>query len=255
MKKKRFTDEQIVRILRAAEATTIEAAARQHGVSEQSIYRWNRQFGTMEVDDARELRHLRQENGRLKKVLAERDLEVEVMKELQAKKNSGEPTGTTAGGSSGLCAWAQSTAGSLAIHGGAFWATVSVQTSETGCPAGLGPPSVTKRYTQWGYRLAGGFLRSRGWRVNLKRIHRGWKEGALPVPKRKPRKKIKTGVTLPTVAKTQHAVWSWDFVHDVTTDGHAFRCLTVKDEHTRWCLAIEVARSFTHERVIEGLTR
>ena len=86
MKKKRFTDEQIVRILREAETSTIEAAARQHGVSEQSIYRWKRQFGRLEVDDVRELRHLRQENARLKKVLAERDLEVEVMKELQAKK-------------------------------------------------------------------------------------------------------------------------------------------------------------------------
>jgi len=86
MKKKRFTDEQIVRMLRDAETMTIEATARQHGVSEQSIYRWKRQFGKMEVDDVRELRHLRQENGRLKKVLAERDLEVEVMKELQAKK-------------------------------------------------------------------------------------------------------------------------------------------------------------------------
>ena len=86
MKKKRFTEEQIVWILRAAETTTIEAAARQHGVSEQSIYRWKRQFGQMDVDDVRELRHLRQENTRLKKVLAERDLEVEVMKELQAKK-------------------------------------------------------------------------------------------------------------------------------------------------------------------------
>ena len=86
MKKKRFTEEPIVRILREAETSTIEQAARQYGVSEQSIYRWKRQFGQMEVADVRELRQLRQENVRLKKVLAERDLEVEVMKELQAKK-------------------------------------------------------------------------------------------------------------------------------------------------------------------------
>jgi putative transposase len=86
MKKTRFTEEQIVRILRAAETTTIEAAAQQHGVSEQSLYRWKHLFRQMEVDAVRELRHLRQENARLKKVLAERDLEVEVMKELQAKK-------------------------------------------------------------------------------------------------------------------------------------------------------------------------
>jgi len=86
MKKKRFTEEQIVRILRDAETKTIDAAARQHGVWEQSIYLWKRQFGQMEVAEVRELRHLRQENAQLKKVLAERDLEVEVMKELQAKK-------------------------------------------------------------------------------------------------------------------------------------------------------------------------
>ncbi len=57
--KKRFPEEQIMRILRAAETTPIEAAARQHGVSEQSIYGWNRQFGQMEVADVREVRQLR----------------------------------------------------------------------------------------------------------------------------------------------------------------------------------------------------
>ena len=59
---------------------------RQHGVAEQTIYRWRRQFSGMEVSDVRELRRLRDENARLKKLLAERDLEVEVMKEIQAKK-------------------------------------------------------------------------------------------------------------------------------------------------------------------------
>jgi putative transposase len=114
---------------------------------------------------------------------------------------------------------------------------------------------VAKRYPPWGYRLAEGFLRSRGWRVNLKRVHRVWRQCGLQVPQRKRRKKIRTGTTLQPTAQTKNVVWSWDFVHDVTTDGHAFRCLTVKDEKTRWCLAIDVARSFSHKRVIEVLTR
>ena len=114
---------------------------------------------------------------------------------------------------------------------------------------------VAKRFPQWGYRLAEGFLRRRGWRVNLKRVHRVWRQCGLQVPKRKPRKKIRTGTTLQPRAQTRNAVWSSDFVHDVTTDGQTFRCLTVKDEKTRWCVAIEVARSFSHERVIKVLTR
>lgn len=66
--KNRFTEEQIIRILRDAEAKTMAAAARQLGVSEQSIYQWKRQFGQMDVAEVRELRHLRQENARLKEV-------------------------------------------------------------------------------------------------------------------------------------------------------------------------------------------
>jgi len=86
LKRTRFTEEQIVAALRDAEASTIAEAARKHGVSEPSIHRWRKQYADMEVSDVRELKRLKDENGRLKKLLAERDLEVEVMKEIQAKK-------------------------------------------------------------------------------------------------------------------------------------------------------------------------
>jgi putative transposase len=86
--KKTFTDEQIVGILRGFEASglTIKEYCRQKEVSEGTFYKWRNRFGTMEVNEVREYRQLQQENARLKRLLAERDLEIDVMKEVLAKK-------------------------------------------------------------------------------------------------------------------------------------------------------------------------
>ena len=64
-----------------------------------------------------------------------------------------------------------------------------------------------------------------------------------------------TGATLQPLARAKNDVWSWDFVHDAPSTGEPLRWLTVKDEATRWCLAIEVDRSLSHQRVIAVLKR
>ncbi len=86
MRKSRFTDEQVVGIVRESDREAVSDVAKRHGVSEQTIYTWRKRFGDLKSEGVRRLRQLEVENGRLKKLVAERDLEIEVMKEV-AEKN------------------------------------------------------------------------------------------------------------------------------------------------------------------------
>ncbi len=86
MKKSRYSDEQIVRILREADRDTVPEVAKRQGVSEASIYAWRKRFGEMVSDDVKRLKALEAENVRPKKLVADQALDIQVLKEIGAKK-------------------------------------------------------------------------------------------------------------------------------------------------------------------------
>ena len=86
MKRSRFSDEQIIGILKEQESGAVTAdVCRRHGMSEATFYKWKAKFGGLEVSEAKRLRTLEEENGKLKKLLAEAMLDIAVLKDISSK--------------------------------------------------------------------------------------------------------------------------------------------------------------------------
>ena len=117
---------------------------------------------------------------------------------------------------------------------------------------------LATQYGRYGYRRVAALLRAEGWRVNHKRVERLWRREGLKVPAQQPRRRrlwLNDGSCVRLQPARRDHVWSYDFVKTRTSDGRAVRLLTVIDEYTRECLAIDVARRITADDVLERLGR
>jgi len=87
MKGKKFTEEQIIRVLKQAETgVSTKELCRQHAIAQATFYKWKAKFGGMEISDARKLRALEDENRRLKKLVADQALDIQILKDVNSKK-------------------------------------------------------------------------------------------------------------------------------------------------------------------------
>ncbi|MCP4244638.1 MAG: IS3 family transposase [bacterium] len=254
MKKSRFSEEQMVKILREADKSPVARVAKEHGVSEQTIYAWRKRFGELEAVDVKRLRRLEQENAKLKKLVAERDLEIDAMKEVGSKKMVSASVrrqqvafvrkrGISLRRACALLQVSRSTIG--------YESTLAKRDA----PVIDAMRTLSAQYPRFGYRRIQVFLERQGLSMSADRAYRIWKKAGLQVPRRRPRKRIATGRPRPHPATGANHVWAYDFVFDATADGRQIKCLTVIDEFTRECLAIDVAGSIRSGRVIEVLSK
>jgi len=115
--------------------------------------------------------------------------------------------------------------------------------------------TLSAQYPRYGYRRIRIFLRRQGHELSWSRTHRLWRQAGLLLPKKRPRRRIATGRPRMHAPFKANVVWAYDFVFDTTAEGRNIKCLTVIDEYTRECLAIDVAGSIRSKRVIEVLSK
>ena len=115
--------------------------------------------------------------------------------------------------------------------------------------------TLAGQYPRFGYRMVMPFLARQQHVMSADRAYRLWRQAGLQVPKRRPRRRIATSRPRLLPATGANHVWAYDFIFDSCANGQTLQCLTVIDEFTRECLAIDVAGGIRSGRVIEVLTK
>jgi putative transposase len=114
---------------------------------------------------------------------------------------------------------------------------------------------LAAQYPRYGYRRIQVFLARRGHEMSPDRAHRLWRLHGLQVPRKRPRRRVAACRPRPLPATAAGQVWAYDFVFDACANGQQLKCLTVVDEFTHECLAIDVAGGIRSGRVIEVLSK
>ena len=115
--------------------------------------------------------------------------------------------------------------------------------------------TLAAHYPRYGYRTIRIFLEREGHVLGTDRMYRLWRQARLQVPRKRPRRRVAASRPRPLPPTAINHVWAYDFVFDTCADGRSLECLTIIDEFTRECLAIDVAGGIRSGRVIEVLTQ
>ncbi|WP_454280339.1 IS3 family transposase [Sphingomonas sp. Marseille-Q8236] len=261
MPAKKHKPEEIIGKLREVEivlgqgGTTAEAC-RRIAVSEQTYYRWRKEYGGLKTDQARRMKDLEKENARLRRAISDLTLDKLILQEAakgkllspaRRRRCIDQVREVVAVSERRVCRV-------LGQH----------RSTQRKVPCGADDEqaltddvvALAKQYGRYGYRRVTALLHAAGWSVNHKRVERIWRREGLKVPQRQPKRGrlwLNDGSCIRLRPEYPGHVWAYDFVEERTHDGRKFRILTIIDEASRECLALVVSRQLRHEDVLAAL--
>ncbi|MEJ2372125.1 MAG: IS3 family transposase [Gemmatimonadales bacterium] len=262
MSNKRHKPEEIVAKLRQVEVLVGRGMARidairEVSITEQTYYRWRKQYGGMGTDQLKELKRLQKENERLRRAVSDLTLDKLILAEA-AKGKLLSPSRRRrcielVRGKLGVSE--RRACRVLGQHRSTQRHVARGRADEDRLVADM--IELVRQYGRYGYRRIAALLRDAGWQVNDKRVERLWRREGLKVPMKQSKKGrlwLNDGSCIRLRPVHRDHVWSYDFVHHRTDDGRAFRTLNIIDEFTRESLAIRVKRKLNSTDVIDVLT-
>ncbi|PZP19378.1 MAG: IS3 family transposase [Kocuria rhizophila] len=254
MKRSKFTEEQIIAILREQEAGAKTAeVCRRHGISSATFYAWKAKFGGMEPSEAKRLKALEDENAKLKRLLAEAMLDNTALKDLLFKKMV-TPAARREAVAHLEEGYEMSERRACSLIGADRSSVRYLHRRTTDAELRDELRKAAEKHRRFGYRRLHVILRRDGHVLNRKRTQRLYREEGLSVRRRRSRKRA-IGTRAPLVTEAlANARWSVDFVQDQFADGRRFRILNVIDDVTKESLAAVVDTSISGHRVARELT-
>ncbi|WP_412778669.1 IS3 family transposase [Rhodococcus qingshengii] len=258
---RRHTPEQIIRKLREGEKLlgekfTIEDVCKHLEVSEATWHRWQSQYGGMKSDDAKRLKELEKENARLKKMVADQALDLDMLKELKPgklvspdrRRRAVEVLRERFGVSERRACAVVGQSRSVQRRRRSVDETEKVLREKL--------REISRKHPRWGWRKAHALCYADGLGTNRKRTQRLWREEGLKRPLRvRKKRRIGEGRNQRLAAAHPDHMWALDFQVDVTVDGRQVRFLKIVDEFTREALATQAFRSCTSDRMTQELDR
>ncbi|HHA1475622.1 IS3 family transposase [Enterobacter cloacae] len=255
MRKARFTEHQIIAVLKSVEAgRTVKDVCREAGISEASHYNWKAKFGGMEASDIKKMKDLEDENRRLKQMFADLSLECRALKDVIEKKPL-KPAIKRELVSYLTAQFAMSLRQAcriLSLSRTVFCYQPDTRRDE---PVIMALSVAAERYPRYGFKKLFQVLRRKGNSWNHKRVHRIYCLLKLNFRRKgKQRLPVRNPAPLAT-PEAMNQSWSIDFMHDALVCGRRFRIFDVVDDFNREALAIEIDLNIPAQRVVRVLDR